>query len=75
MLATIKLGAVMIPATTLLQRSDLEDRLARGRVRAVITDRILAPHFDGLRGAPIRICVGGAVPGWSGSWTRSCGVP
>jgi fatty-acyl-CoA synthase len=65
MLATIKLGAVMIPATTLLQRADIEDRLARGRVRAVITDRALARHFDGLAGAPIRISVGGAVPGWS----------
>ena len=65
MLAAIKLGAVMIPATTLLQRADLQDRLVRGNVRAVITDRSLAQHFDGLSGAPIRICVGGAVPGWS----------
>jgi acetyl-CoA synthetase len=65
MLAAIKLGAVMIPATTLLQRADLQDRLARGGVRAVITDRSLTKHFDGLSGASIRICVGGAVPGWS----------
>src|SRR5579872_2565626 len=33
MLAVIKLGAVMIPATTLLQREDLQDRLERGAVR------------------------------------------
>src|ERR1700722_14203605 len=65
MLATMKLGAVMIPATTLLQRADLEDRIARGRVRAIIADRAQARHFDGLAGAPIRICVGGATPGWS----------
>jgi len=65
MLATIKLGAVMIPATTLLQREDLADRLVRGRVRAVVTDRALTRHFDGLPGAPIRISVGGAAPGWS----------
>ncbi|MEP6546858.1 MAG: AMP-binding protein [Gammaproteobacteria bacterium] len=64
MLATIKLGAVMIPATTLLQRADLQDRLARGRVLAVVTDQALAKNFDGLSGAPIRIAVGGAVPGW-----------
>lgn len=64
MLATIKLGAVMIPATTLLQREDIRDRLDRGRVRAVIVDRALAEHFEGLPGAPIRISVGGAVPGW-----------
>jgi acetyl-CoA synthetase len=71
MLAAIKLGAVMIPATTLLQRADLEDRLARGKVRAVVTDRALTKHFEGLPGAPVRICVGGAplssgaAPGWS----------
>ena len=66
MLATIKLGAVMIPATTLLQRADLMDRLERGRVRAVVAERGLAQHFDGLPGAPIRISVGGTVPGWIG---------
>ena len=66
MLATIKLGAVMIPATTLLQRADLMDRLERGRVRAVVAERELARHFDGLPGAPIRISVGGTVPGWIG---------
>jgi len=65
MLATIKLGAVMIPATTLLRRADIEDRLERGRVRAVVVDRTLAKHFDGLPGAPIRISVGGAAPGFS----------
>ena len=64
MLASIKLGAVVIPATTLLQPVDLQDRLARGGVRAVVTDRRLAGHFDGLTGAPLRIAVGGAVPGW-----------
>jgi acetyl-CoA synthetase len=64
MLATIKLGAVMIPATTLLQRADLEDRLTRGGVRAVVADRALTKIFDGLPGAPIRISVGGAAPGW-----------
>jgi acetyl-CoA synthetase len=65
MLATIKLGAVMIPATTLLKTTDLEDRIARGRVRAVVVDRSLARHFEGLPGAPIRIAVGGAAPGFS----------
>jgi acetyl-CoA synthetase len=66
MLAAIKLGAVMIPATTLLQRADLGDRLARGGVRAVVTDRSLAGQFEGLPGAPIRIAVGGTLPGWIG---------
>ncbi len=64
MLATIRLGAVVIPATTLLGRADLEDRLARGAVRAIVTDAALAARFDGLAGAPVRIAVGGAPAGW-----------
>jgi acetyl-CoA synthetase len=65
MLAAMKLGAVIIPATTLLQRADLEDRLARGRVRAIVTDRAFIDHFAGLPGATIRIAVGGSAPGWA----------
>ena len=64
MLGAIRLGAVMIPATTLLQRSDIEDRLARGQVTAVIADAGLVGRFDGLAGAPVRIAVGARVPGW-----------
>ena len=37
MLAAIKLGAVVIPATTLLGPRDLADRIDRGEVRHVIT--------------------------------------
>jgi len=36
MLAAMKLGAVMIPATTLLTKADLRDRFARGRVRHLV---------------------------------------
>ena len=38
MLAAIKLGAVVIPATTLLSGPDLADRLERGRVRWIVTN-------------------------------------
>ncbi|MCX7058897.1 MAG: AMP-binding protein, partial [Proteobacteria bacterium] len=65
MLATIRLGAVMIPATTLLQRDDLIDRLERGQVKAVVTDAGYTARFDGLAGAPVRIAVGGAPAGWT----------
>lgn len=37
-LAAMKLGAVIIPATTLLQPDDLADRISRGQVRHVITE-------------------------------------
>ena len=36
MLAAMKLGIVIIPATTLLTREELCDRLERGRVKAVV---------------------------------------
>jgi acetyl-CoA synthetase len=64
MLATIRLGAVIIPATTLLEREDLRDRLDRGRVKAVVTQAGLAGRFATLAGAPLRVAVGEAVPGW-----------
>ena len=65
MLAAIRLGAVMIPATTLLQRADLADRLERGQVKAVVADAALAERFAGLPGAPVRIAVGTPPPGWA----------
>jgi acetyl-CoA synthetase len=64
MLAAIRLGAVIIPATTLLEHEDLRDRLERGRVKAVVTDAALAGRFAGLPGAPLRIAVGRSVEGW-----------
>ena len=38
MLAAMKLGAVIIPASTLLQPADLADRFARGQVRHVVAE-------------------------------------
>ena len=64
MLAAIRVGAVIIPATTLLEREDLRDRLERGRVRAVVTEAAFTPRFDGLPGAPVRIATGEPGRGW-----------
>jgi acetyl-CoA synthetase len=66
MLAAMKLGAVIIPATTLLTHNDLADRFVRGRVRHVITSVENAPKFAALPGDYSRIIVGGAAPGWEG---------
>jgi acetyl-CoA synthetase len=63
-LAVIRLGAVMIPATTLLEREDLRDRLQRGQVKAIVTLGNLAPRFATLGGAPLRIAVGAAAADW-----------
>ena len=65
MLAAIRLGVVVIPATTLLEREDLRDRLERGRVAAVVAEARLAERFAGLAGAPLRIAVGRSREGLS----------
>ncbi len=64
MLAAMKLGAVVIPATTLLTPEDIQDRLARGEVRHVITDPDGTEKMRGLPGTFTRIVVGEQVPGW-----------
>jgi acetyl-CoA synthetase len=64
MLAAMKLGAVIVPATTLLTRSDLADRFARGRVRHVVASADAAPKFADLPGDYTRIVVGKEIPGW-----------
>jgi len=65
MLASIKLGAVVIPATTLLARDDLLDRFARGGVRHVVTGAADAGKFADIPGDYTRIVVGGEAAGWT----------
>ena len=65
MLAAMKLGAVVIPATTLLAANDLADRFDRGRARHVVTTAAETGKFDGLDTRLTRIAVGDAVAGWS----------
>jgi len=64
MLASMKLGAVVIPATALLTPEDIKDRLVRGDVRHVITDAEGSEKMRGLEGSFSRIVVGEQVPGW-----------
>ncbi len=64
MLAAMKLGAVVIPATTLLNTADLKDRFDRGRVRHIVANAADAAKFQGLDPTVTRIGVGDAVPGW-----------
>ncbi len=79
-LAAIKLGVVIIPATTLLGPEDLADRIGRGDVRHVITEAGQAAKFDGLPGAWTRIAVtpggrgDGAPEGWH-SYAQSRSAP
>jgi acetyl-CoA synthetase len=64
MLAAMKLGAVVIPASTLLAPSDLKDRFDRGRTRHLIAAAADAAKFDGLDPSVTRIAVGAAPAGW-----------
>jgi acetyl-CoA synthetase len=64
MLAMMKLGAVIIPATTLLTANDVADRIARGRVRHIVCAAELAPKIEQACGTCSRIAIGGKVPGW-----------
>lgn len=63
-LAAMKLGAVIIPATTLLQRDDLVDRVDRGHVRHVVVRGGDADKFADVPGDYMRIAVGDAPSGW-----------
>lgn len=65
MLAAFKLGAVVIPATTLLTTEDLIDRVERGRVSHVVVGSAHVEKFDTACGKYNRICVGRATSGWA----------
>jgi len=67
MLAAIKLGVIVIPATTLLTPEELRDRLDRGAAKLVVAAQDQVAKFDGLGdGSLPRVVVGGGVaPGWT----------
>jgi acetyl-CoA synthetase len=67
MLAAIKLGVVVIPATTLLTADELQDRLDRGRAKAVVAAQDQVAKFAKLKTDNlVRIVVGATSPqdGW-----------
>ncbi len=63
-LAAMKLGAVIIPTATMLTSAELQDRILRGDVGAVIARSDVTSKFDDLSGAYVRIAVGEPVIGW-----------
>lgn len=66
LLACMKLGAVVIPATTLLNREDLADRLERGGVTHALTDAEGYEKLSAVLEGRVCVVVGeapaGAVP-------------
>jgi len=65
MLASMKLGAVITPASTLLAEEDLRDRFERGGIRHVVAGPANALKFAPIEGNYTRICVGSGASGWS----------
>lgn len=67
MLAAIRIGAVVIPATTLLAGRDLADRFERGGASMVVTNQSAVDAVDSLDGAltdgVAKVAVGGG-DGW-----------
>ncbi|WP_019812633.1 AMP-binding protein [Saccharomonospora saliphila] len=63
-LAAIKLGAVVIPASTLLGAADLRDRVDRGAARHVVVRDTDTATFADVPGDYTRIAVGEPVAGW-----------
>ena len=64
MLAAAKIGAVVIPASTLLRPADLADRIDRGNVSVVVGPSADTGLFDGIAGGWLRVAVGEPVEGW-----------
>jgi len=65
MLAAMKLGVVVIPATTLLTAEELRDRLDRGKAKAVVAAEDQVAKFASLGTESIvRIVVGTTSDGW-----------
>jgi acetyl-CoA synthetase len=63
-LALMKLGAIIIPATPLLGPADARDRVTRGGAQHVIVTAEATSRFAEIDASVTRIAVGTAVEGW-----------
>ena len=68
MLAALRLGAVMIPATTLLAGADLADRFTRGGLKLVLTNEKGVTAVDALDPSDVEGVVKVAVGNAGGDW-------
>lgn len=63
MLASMKLGAIILPTTVVLETAELAERIERAAVRHVITNASETRKFDTLRVSGVRVSVGESA-GW-----------
>jgi len=64
MLAAMKLGAVVLPATTQLSPDDVRDRVQLGGANYVVVDAAELTKFDAIDANVKRIAVGAQRDGW-----------
>ncbi|WP_114810451.1 AMP-binding protein [Paraburkholderia kururiensis] len=64
MLAAMKLGAVVLPATTQLSSDDVRDRVQLGGAQYVVVDGAELAKFDSIDASVKRIAVGARREGW-----------
>ncbi|MGO2621179.1 MAG: AMP-binding protein [Glutamicibacter ardleyensis] len=75
MLAGIKLGAILVPCTTQLTSTDLEDRIDRGHVSWMITNEAEIPKFATVPGDYKLIQIGGTPSGDNLNYADSFTAP
>ncbi|MGC5872776.1 AMP-binding protein, partial [Ralstonia pseudosolanacearum] len=64
MLAAMKLGAVVLPATTQLSADDVRDRVQLGGATCVVADAAELAKFEAVDAGVRRIAVGARRDGW-----------
>lgn len=64
LLAAMKIGIVIIPATVMLTPDDLRTRLARAKIQYVVTSATHTDKFSGIGGDYTLISVGGGPSNW-----------
>jgi acetyl-CoA synthetase len=63
-LACMKLGAVVVPCSTLLTAGDIVDRIRRADVRHIVSTREFASRFASVVDTCQYVSIGGQMPGW-----------
>jgi acetyl-CoA synthetase len=64
MLASMKLGVVVIPSTVLLSESDVQDRVSRGVINCVVTEADQTQKFESSLDIVTPVVVGEKTEGW-----------
>ncbi|MBV8552146.1 MAG: AMP-binding protein [Acidobacteriaceae bacterium] len=65
MLAALKIGAVLVPTSTLVGTDEIKDRIERGRVRHVISSLDGCNKFELHTWKGTLLSIGGAAKGWT----------